>query len=131
MSGSFEEQLTVFLDSVTDYWVSGLEDPLYQDIHISALLRVGKDALPRLQAYLSAQAQLERDLVNDLKKYYEDKKELETKYRKIKTSPTNPPWTGSNANADALSLCHSKMEATDLVFVKRWGGSPDAVTGFF
>jgi len=130
LSGSFEEQLAVFLDSFTDYWVSGLEDPLFQDIHISALLRVGKDALPRLQAYLSAQAQLERDLVSDLKKHYEDKKKLETKYRKIVTSPTNPPWTGSNANANALTLCLSKMEAADLVLVKQWGGSPDAVTGF-
>ena len=130
MSIPVEDQLKSLSDSLTDMWIAGLENSVFQDIHVSALIRMGEDAIPRLQFYLTSQAELERELVADLEKYYMDKRELEMEYKEIVTSPTVPQWRGSNENADALTLNISKMEAIDLIFVKRWGGSPDAITGF-
>ena len=77
MSIPVEDQLKSLSDSLTDMWIAGLENSVFQDIHVSALIRMGEEAIPRLQFYLTSQAELERDLVADLEKYYTDKRELE------------------------------------------------------
>ncbi len=118
------------MDILAHMWISLLNEPLFQDHGVTALVRMGEDAVPRLMTYLSGQAELERELVSDLERYFQEKETFEKEYRKIVTSETVPQWTGSTENADALALCESKLEANDLVFVKRWGGSPDAVAGF-
>jgi len=132
LSGFNEEKLAEELQSLTDsfidYSISHLDSSILQDKYVVCLVRIGRPAIPKLKYYLNSQAELEKELVLDLIRYYGERGEITNKHHKQSPLSSIVPETRDDVNAPIIN--QDNKENINTAFFKRWGGYPNSITGF-
>ena len=134
---SFEDELKSIIKIVDElsvdlvkWTLKGLDNDLIRDINSKTLVNFGETAIPGICSFLVEQAQLEKELVNDLLKYYYNQDIFRTNRYHIVTKRTIPQYLSPIENVYAVEEVEENFKREQRRFLTRWKNDPEEFTGY-